>query len=73
MFMAAHFADVVQSPITTFVILLEMTAAVHMGLPMAICEILGYEASHLVCRTSLYEWLALQFLGSATGAESDRT
>lgn len=60
--MAAYFAAVVQSPVTAFVILLEMTAARQMALPLAAASILSYEVSRRICPTSLYESLAKDFL-----------
>ena len=60
--MAAYFSGVVQSPLTSAVILFEMTASHHMALPLLVTSILAYEMSHLVCRTSLYESLADSFL-----------
>lgn len=62
LFMVAYFGGVVQSPITAAVILYEMTAARDMVLPLIACSILAYEASHLVCRDSIYEALAKLFL-----------
>jgi len=62
MFMVAYFAGVVQSPITCAIIMVEMTAARHMTLPLLGVAVISYECSHLVCRTSLYESLANTFL-----------
>lgn len=60
--MAAYFAGVVQSPVTAAVILVEMTDANEMLLPLLAASILGYTASRRVCRPSLYESLSLTFL-----------
>ncbi|MBX3413739.1 MAG: chloride channel protein [Pirellulales bacterium] len=62
LFMAAYFAAVVQSPVTATVILLEMTDARTMTLPLATASILAYEVSRRVCPTSLYESLAENFI-----------
>jgi H+/Cl- antiporter ClcA len=62
LFMVAYFAGVVQSPITVFVIMLEMTDARFVTLPLMATAIIAYECSHLVCKTSIYEALAKQFL-----------
>lgn len=62
LFMVAYFAGVVQSPITVFVIMIEMTDARFVTLPLMATAIIAYECSHLVCRTSIYEALAEQFL-----------
>ncbi len=64
LWMVAYFGGVVQSPITAFVILIEMTSAHYMALPLAAASLIAYEMSHLVCRTSLYESLAESFLAS---------
>ena len=56
--MGAYFAGVVQSPITAAVIMLEMTAADRMALPLLATTILAYGASRLVCPVALYEALA---------------
>ncbi|MGE3805714.1 MAG: chloride channel protein [Gemmataceae bacterium] len=60
--MVSYFSGVVQSPITAFVILGEMTGAWQMALPMMVASILAYEISRLVCPVSLYESLAHSFL-----------
>jgi H+/Cl- antiporter ClcA len=60
--MVSYFAGVVQSPITAFVILVEMTDARFMTLPLALAAMLAFEASRLVCPTALYEGLAENFL-----------
>jgi len=67
LFMVSFFCGVVQSPITSAVILVEMTAARFFTLPLAVASIVAYEASHLVCRTSLYEALAEGFLARLRG------
>jgi H+/Cl- antiporter ClcA len=62
LFMVSFFCGVVQSPITSVVILVEMTAARFFTLALATAAIVAYEASRLVCPTSLYEALAKIFL-----------
>ena len=62
MFMVAYFTGVVQSPITCFVILVEMTDGRYMTIALGVTAVLAYEASHLVCRTAIYEALADIFL-----------
>ena len=64
LWMVSYFGGVVQSPITAFAILIEMTDAHDMALPLALASLVSYEMSHLVCRTSLYESLAESFLES---------
>lgn len=63
MFMVAYFAGVVQSPLTCAVIMVEMTGARYMTIPLIGVAIVAYECSHLICRTSIYEALADLFLG----------
>ena len=73
MFMVAYFAGVVQSPITCAIIMVEMTAARHMTLPLLGVAVISYECSRLVCRTSLYESLANRFLaGIDTQSEANQ-
>lgn len=62
LFIVAYFSGVVQSPMTSFIILLEMTGAVPLTIPLAAAAIIGYEASKRVCPTALYEALAENFL-----------
>jgi len=68
LFMVSFFCGVVQSPITSAVILVEMTAARFLTLPLLVASIVAYEASRLVCRTALYEALAETFLARMRGA-----
>ncbi len=70
MFMVAYFAGVVQSPITCAIIMVEMTAARHMTLPLLGVAVISYECSRLICRTSLYESLANTFL-AGLGAQAE--
>ncbi|MEE3001815.1 MAG: chloride channel protein [Planctomycetota bacterium] len=63
MFMVAYFAGVVQSPLTCGVIMVEMTGARYMTIPLLMTAVVAYECSRLVCRTAIYEALADIFLG----------
>jgi H+/Cl- antiporter ClcA len=58
LFMVAYFSGVVQSPITCAVIMVEMTAARFMTIPLLAVAIIAYECSHRVCPTAIYEALA---------------
>jgi len=71
LFMVAYFAGVVQSPITVFVIMIEMTDARFVTLPLMVTAIIGYECSSLVCTTSIYEALAELFLGNVKTRSSE--
>ncbi len=62
LFIVAYFSGVVQSPMTSFIILVEMTGMVAFTLPLAAAAIIAYEASRRVCPVALYEALAENFL-----------
>ena len=62
LFMAAYFAGVVQSPITVFTIMFEMTGAYGMILPLMFASMVGAIIAGRICNPSIYEALALQFL-----------
>jgi H+/Cl- antiporter ClcA len=62
LFMAAYFAGVVQSPITVFVIMFEMTGAYGMILPLMFASMIGAMMANRICEPSIYEALAYQFL-----------
>ncbi|MEO8603476.1 MAG: chloride channel protein [bacterium] len=66
--MAAYFGGVVQSPLTAAVIVVEMTNARLMLLPLLAASILAYHASRLVCPVAIYEALADAFMGRLRGA-----
>lgn len=62
LFIAAYFSGVVQSPMTSFIILLEMTGVLLFSLPLAAAAITGYAVSKLICKNALYEALAENFI-----------
>ncbi len=62
LFMAAYFAGVVQSPITVFAIMFEMTGAYGMILPLMFAAMIGAMVANRICEPSIYEALARQFL-----------
>lgn len=62
LFMAAYFAGVVQSPITVFAIMFEMTGAYGMILPLMFAAMIGAMIAGRICEPSIYEALAYQFL-----------
>lgn len=64
LWVAAYFSGVVQSPMTSFIILIEMTGAISFTLPLAAASIVAYEVSRRVCPVALYEALAGEFLKS---------
>jgi H+/Cl- antiporter ClcA len=56
--MVGYFSGVVQSPITAFVIVMEMTASHQMLIPLMATSILAFGISRLVCRRPVYHALA---------------
>ncbi|MCP5411135.1 MAG: chloride channel protein [Alphaproteobacteria bacterium] len=60
--MTAYFAGVVQAPITSAVILGEMTNASSMRLPLLLAALIGYGVSRVIQPESLYHAMARQFL-----------
>ena len=64
LWIVAYFSGVVQSPMTSFIIVIEMTGAIAFTLPLGIASIVAYEVSRRVCPVALYEALARNFLRS---------
>lgn len=62
LFIVAYFSGVVQSPMTSFIILIEMTGTLLFSLPLAGAAIIAYLMSQTVCKTSLYEALSYNFI-----------
>jgi H+/Cl- antiporter ClcA len=60
--MAAYFAGVVQAPITSFVIIGEMSGADGMVIPLMLTAVIAYGVSKSFQRESLYHALARNFL-----------
>eukprot|EP01042_Synura_sphagnicola_P025260 gene25260-32425_t len=56
--MVGYFSGVVQSPLTAFVIVMEMTDTHEMVLPLIAISFLAYSVSRLVCPRPLYHSLA---------------
>jgi len=73
LFMVAYFSGVVQSPITCAVIMVEMTGARFMTIPLLAVAIIAYECSHRVCPKAIYEALAEIFLVSIEQQEVSAT
>lgn len=63
--MAAYFAGVVQSPMTAFVIVMEMTATQAHALPIMAAAMLGFGISRLLSPEPLYHGLARLWLADA--------
>lgn len=60
--MAAYFSGVVQAPITSFVIVGEMSGASGMVIPLMLASFIAYAVSRAFQRQSLYHALARNFL-----------
>jgi H+/Cl- antiporter ClcA len=61
----AYFAGVVQTPITAFVIVMEMTHNNDLLIPLMATAFIAYGASRLVCPRPIYQALAEDFLNAA--------
>jgi chloride channel protein, CIC family len=59
--MVGYFAGVVQTPITAFVIVMEMTANNKLVLPLMATAFIGYGVSRLICPNAIYRELAAAF------------
>ncbi len=60
--MVAYFSGVVQSPITAFVIVMEMTDNHTLVLPLMAASFIAYSISRIICPTPLYYGLSRNFL-----------
>lgn len=58
----AYFTGVVQTPITAFVIVMEMTNNHTMLLPLMATAFIAYGSSRLICHEAIYRTLAMGFL-----------
>lgn len=67
--MVAYFAGVVQTPITAFVIVMEMTDNHAMVLPLMATAFIAYGVSKLICQEPIYRALAQSFLDRLREAE----
>jgi H+/Cl- antiporter ClcA len=60
--MAAYFAGVTQAPLTTFVIVMEMTDNHSLVLPLIATALIAHGFSRIVCHEPLYKALAERFV-----------
>ena len=60
--MVAYFSGVVQAPITTFVIVMEMTDSHTMILPLMATSFIAYAVSRKICPKPLYRTMAEKFI-----------
>ena len=70
--MAGYFSGVVQSPLTAFVIVMEMTNNHDMVLPLIATSVLAYSVSRLVCPRPLYHSLSQSFIRQEREARMDK-
>lgn len=60
--MVGYFSGVVQSPLTSFVIVMEMTNSHEMVIPLIATSVLAYSVSRLICSRPLYHSLSQGFV-----------
>jgi H+/Cl- antiporter ClcA len=68
--MAAYLAGVVQTPITSFVIVSEMTQDHAMVIPLMVTALIADAVSRLICKDGLYHTLSRAFMPDETAAPS---
>ena len=62
--MVGYFSGVVQSPLTAFIIVMEMTNNQEMLFPLILTSFIAYGVSHVICPQPIYHALSLAFLRS---------
>ena len=70
--MVAYFSGVVQSPLTGFVIVMEMTNNQEMILALITTSYIAYGVSHVVCPQPIYHALSHAFLSAQAEEEAGR-
>lgn len=68
--MVAYFSGVVQTPLTAFIIVMEMTNNQDMMLPLILTSFIAYGVSHVVCPQPIYHALSRAFLHSEDAARA---
>ncbi|MBK2124271.1 chloride channel protein [Fangia hongkongensis] len=65
----SYFSGVVQSPITCFIIVSEMTRNVSTGmlLPIMLAALIGTAASRIICKEPVYHCLSLRYMDKLKG------
>ncbi len=73
--MVAYFAGVVQTPMTAFVIVMEMTSNQDMLLPLMATSLVAFSVSRLICHEPIYHSLSRAFLvrGNSEAAKGAAT
>ena len=69
--MVGYFTGVVQTPITAFVIVMEMTDNQELVLPLMATAFIAFVTSRLVCPDPIYRALALGFLPAVVTRDKD--
>ena len=69
--MAAYLAGVTRAPLTSFIIMMEMTDSHHMLMPLMATALIASAASKLVCRTPLYHTLAERMLPATSDSAAN--
>ena len=69
--MVGYFSAVVQTPITAFIIVMEMTANQDLVLAMMATSLIATGTSKLICKKSIYFALAENFLANLKATEPD--
>ncbi len=64
-----YFSGVVQSPLTAFVIVMEMTGDHNMMLPLMATSLLGFAVSRMVCKYPVYHAIAHSMVAKAITSE----
>ena len=67
--MTGYFAGMLQAPLTSFVIIMEMTNSHELLLPMMATAFIANGTSKLVCPLALYEGLTQHYLKSDTNEQ----
>ena len=70
--MVGYFAGVVQSPLTAFIIVMEMTNNQDMLLALITTSFIAHGVSHLVCPQPIYHALSRAFLNAEAGASESK-
>jgi len=70
--MVAYFSGVVQTPLTGFIIVMEMTDDHSLLLPLMATSFLAFAVSRLVCQKPIYQALARAFLVTPAGEAEAR-
>jgi H+/Cl- antiporter ClcA len=71
--MVGYFAGVVQSPLTAFIIVMEMTDNQEMLLALITTSFVAYGVSHLVCPQPIYHALSQAFLDTQRSGPQPQT